>query len=94
MVESINVNLLKTPAMSLSGPVIYIIPGPYSPNSRHQRSTIFVVKFSKVRFLWSGYTVIQRTKIMVWNYSKVSTLINSYRYVLVLFICEGVNLHD
>ena len=81
--ELINDSLLKSYDASLSDPFIYFISGPYSSNMRFQRSTLSVVKFSNVRFLWSVYTVIWSPKIIVRKYFNFSTILNSYLSVVV-----------
>ena len=59
MSELINRILLKASSASLSVPFMYFISGPYHSNIRHQCSTLSVVKFSNVIFLWSVYTSAQ-----------------------------------
>ena len=81
--ELVNVNPLKISDASLSGRLVYFIPGPYYSNIRLQRSTIYVVKFSIVNLFWSVYTVIRRPKTIVRKYFKVSTILNSYIYIVV-----------
>ena len=83
MSELINGSLLQASAALLSGPLIYFISGPYSSTIRYQRSTISVVKFLNMRFLWSVYTGIWCHKIVVRNYFKFSTIINNYFSVVV-----------
>ena len=81
--DLINISLLKASAASLSGPLIYFISGPYYSNIRRQRSTLSVVNISNVRFLWSVYTFIWCTKIIVWKSFKVSTILKNSISIVV-----------
>ena len=77
---------IKFSFVSLSDHLTYLIVGPYYFNIKFQKSALSVVKFSSVIFLWSLYTVIQCTSTMVHNYFRVSTIINSYIYLVVYLI--------
>ena len=70
-------------AASLSGPFVFLFMGMYYSYKIIQCSTIYVVKLSYVRFLWSVYLVIRCPNIMVRNYFRVSTIIDSSRSVVV-----------
>ena len=90
--ELIDGSLLKASTESLSSSLVYFISGPYSYSIRRQCSTISVVKFSNVRFLWSSYTVIRCPKRILWKSFKVATVLNSSFSDIVEFICAGVDL--
>ena len=92
--ELINGSPLKPYAASLSFPLIYFISGPYYSNIRRQHSTLSVVKFSNMRFLWSVYTVIWFHKRIVQNCFKVSTILNRSIFLVVWFLFSGVNFSD
>ena len=81
--ELISGSLIKMSTVSLSYPFIYLIVGAYSSNSRRQRSTFSALKLSSVRFLWSIYTFIRCPKRIIWNYYRVSAILNSYCYIVV-----------
>ena len=71
MSKLINVSLIKEPTATLSGPFIYLIMDPYYFKGKNQRSTIYFVKLLHMIFVWSTYTVIWCTNIMVRNYFRV-----------------------
>ena len=56
---------------------MHFIVGPYYSISKRQRRTLSVIKFLFVIFLWSVYTVIRCTIIMIRNYFRVSTILRS-----------------
>ena len=81
--DRIKGSLLNAHNESSPGPLMYLIVGPYSSNGKIHQSTIYFVKISYVRFLWSIYIVIWCPNIMVWNYFSVSNIINSTISVVV-----------
>ena len=81
MPELISGILLKASAETLSGPFIYFIVGLYYYNSKCQLRTLSIVKFSKLRFLWSIYIVIHFSII----YSGTLLVFPLYSTVLILY---------
>ena len=92
--ELINGSQLKASSVSLSGPLIYFISGPYSYTIRRQNSTLSVLKFSNVIILCYVYIVIQCPKIIVRDSFRVSTILNRSFLLVVKCICAGVNLRE
>ena len=90
MSDLINIILIRAYTSSLPVPFIYLISGLYySKKLLSQHS--FCCKILVHDILCSIYTVIRCPNIIVWNYFIVSNILNSYIYLVVYLIFQGLD---